>query len=286
MSGLHPCRRYSFKPVLLLVLALPFHRANAESPVVTVVEQISASPDAPVFGYLWRRAPRATLSATVPIIGAAPDASAGLRLTPFVEIYNNPGALLVLPNENWRGRLSAEVWRLWTLEGKGAEGGWIRGAFGYEHESDHSSHRVDEPSLHSAFRTTNDLNLRISASTSSVNGFVVAAELDSRLFFFSCTQPETDCLDNLNGVSYGGELDVTSQLRLGNDWHAFWSMSFSWIVPSGVVVSELRLVSHLGVWKRHPGTWQVFIIGYLGSDVGVLRETSLQQVGLGVRWAP
>jgi hypothetical protein len=274
------------KLLLLLTLFLPLRRAAAESPTVTVVEQLSASPDAPVFGYIWRRAPRATLSATIPLLGAAPDAPAGLRITPFVEIYNNPGAALILPNENWRGRLSAELWRLWTPGGKGAEGGWIRGAFGYEHESDHSSHRVDEPPLNSAFRTTNDLNLRISASTSSVNKFVVAAELDSRLFFFSCTQPHVDCLDNLNGVSYGGTLDVTSQLHLGKNWHAFWSMSFSWIVPSGVIVSEVRLVSHLGVWRRGAGTWQIFVIGYLGSDVGILRETSLQQVGLGIRWAP
>jgi hypothetical protein len=284
MSWQEPRRRYWFKTLVgLLLVSPPFHRARAESPLVTVVDQISASPDAPTFGFIWRRAPRATLAAIIPILGSAPEATTGLRLTPFVEVYNTPGALLILPNENWRGRLSGELWRLWTGS-NGAEGAWLRGGLAYEHESDHSSVRANAPRL--AFRTLNDFNLRVSASTSSVNAFVVTAELDSRLYFLSCTEPDIDCLDNLRAVGYGGALELTSQRRFGGDWHAFWSISMSWIVPSSGLVGELRLVSHLGVWRRRPGTWQVFVLGYLGSEVGILRDTSLHQVGLGIRWAP
>jgi hypothetical protein len=272
--------------IALLIAALPSLGARAESPTVTVVEQLSASPDAPVFGFVWRRAPRATLSATLPILGGAPDATAGFRLTPFVEIYNNPGEPLILPNQNWRGRLSAEVWRLWPANGDGADGAWLRGGIAYEHESDHSSVRVDAPQLISAFRTLNDVNFRVSASTSSLKALLFTAELDSRIYLFSCTQPDVDCLDNLKAVTYGGSLELTSQLRMANDWHAFWSLSVSWIVPSSVVVRELRMISHLGFWKRRAGTWQIFALGYIGSDVGVFRETSLKQLGLGVRWAP
>ncbi len=286
MNRPEPSWRYRFTvlPALLIAWMSGF-AANAESPEVTVVEQISASPDAPAFGFLWRRAPRATFAATIPLIGAGPDATLGLRLTPFVELYNNPGAILILPNQNWRGRVSAEVWRLWAGP-RGPEGPWLRGGLVYEHESDHSSHRVDEPPLISTFRTLNDLNLRVSASTSSANALRFTAELDSRLYIFSCTQPDINCLDNLKAVSYGGELDVTSQHRFGNDWHAFWSLSLSWIIPSGELVKELRLVSHLGVWKRRAGTWQFFILGYVGSDVGILRDMSFQQLGVGIRWAP
>jgi hypothetical protein len=285
ISGTGPCIRFWFIAPLGLIVLVRGFPANAESPTVTAVEQIAANPDAPVFAFVWRRAPRATLAATLPIFGSAPDATIGLRVTPFVEIYNRPGAVLILPNENWRGRLSVELWRLWTESNKGASAGtWLRTALAYEHESDHSSVRGNAPRF--AFRSVNDLNLRVAASTSSVRRFVATAELDSRLFVFSCTQPNIECLDKLNAVGYGGSLDLTSQLRFGNDWHAFWSMSLSWIVPSGELVKELRLVSHWGVWKRHGGMWQFFVLAYLGSELGLDRTKSLQQVGLGIRWAP
>ncbi len=284
ISGTEPRTRFRFA-LFGLVLLLQGFPAFAESPTVTAVEQISASPDAPVFGFVWRQAPRATLAATLPIIGSEPDAIIGLRITPFVELYNRPHALLVLPNENWRGRVSFELWRLWTASDKGAAAGrWLRVGLAYEHESDHSSVRANAPRL--AFRTLNDLNLRVSASTSPARRFLATVELDSKLFVFSCTQPDIECLDNLNAVSYGGSLDVTSQLRFGNDWHAFWSMSLSWIVPNNELVKELRLVSNWGVWKRRGGMWQLFVLAYLGSEVGLDRNKSLQQLGLGIRWAP
>lgn len=270
----------------LVALCLIFPvRVGAEPRIATVVEQISASPDAPAFGFIWRKAPRAILSTTLPLVGAGDDATFGLRLTPFVEIYNNPGSLIILPNENWRGRLAAELWRLWAASDI-SQAPWFRAGIAYEHESDHSSVRVDEPKLVSAFRTLNDLNLRLTASTASAAKLVLTAELDSHLYAFSCTQPNVDCLSNLSAVSYGGAVEVVSQLRLAGDWHAFWSTSLSWILPSGELVEELRLVSHLGVWTRHAGNWQAFILGYLGSDVGIYRETSLRQIGLGIRWAP
>ena len=284
-SRLEPRLSYGFHAPVALLLALPLP-AIAEPPTVTVVEQISASPDAPAFGFIWRgQAPRAILAAALPLVGAAPDATLGLRLTPFVEIYNNPGSPLILPNENWRGRLSAEFWQLWGGNPT-SQGAWFRTGIAYEHESDHSSERADEPKLVSAFRTLNDLNLRLTASTASANKFVLTAELDSRLYVFSCTQPDVDCLDYLRAVSYGGSFELTSQLRFAGDWYGFWSTQLSWIVPSGELVRELRLVSHLGVWKRRAGTWQVFALGYVGSDVGIYRETSLRQVGVGIRWAP
>ncbi len=283
-SRLEPRRPYGFHAPLALLLTLPLP-AIAEPAVVTVVEQISASPDAPAFGFIWRQAPRAILAATLPILGGGPDATFGLRVTPFVEIYNNPGAQLILPNENWRGRLSGEFWRLWGAN-QASQGPWLRGAIAYEHESDHSSERADEPKLMSAFRTLNDFSLRLTASTASAEKISLTAELDSRLYVLSCTQPDINCLDNLRAVSYGGALEVTSQLRFAGDWHAFWSTSLSWIVPSGELVKELRFVSHLGLWKRRAGTWQVFALGYVGSDVGIFRETSLRQLGVGIRWAP
>ena len=135
-SRLEPRLLYGFHAPVALLLARPLP-AIAEPPAVTVVEQISASPDAPAFGFIWMQAPRAILSATLPIVGAAPDATLGLRLTPFVEIYNNPGSPLILPNENWRGRLSAEFWRLWGGD-QTSQGPWFRAGIAYEHESDHS----------------------------------------------------------------------------------------------------------------------------------------------------
>jgi len=284
ISGTEPRIRFRFDLFTLILLFQGFP-ALAESPTVMAVEQISASPDAPVFGFIWRQAPRATLAATLPILGSDPDSTIGLRITPFVELYNRPHAALVLPNENWRGRVTGELWRLWTAGDKGAAAErWLRVGLAYEHESDHSSVRGNAPRL--AFRTLNDLNVRVSASTSPARRLVASAELDSRLFVFSCTQPDIECLNNLKAVSYGGSLDVVSQLRFGNDWHAFWSMSLSWIVANAELVSELRLVSNWGVWKRRGGMWQLFVLAYLGSEVGLDRDKSLQQVGLGIRWAP
>src|SRR5262249_3073985 len=254
---------------------------------VTVAEQLSASPDAPVFGFIWRGAPRATLSAALPIVGVSPEATSGLRLTPFVEIHNSGNSTLLIPNENWRGRLSLEGWRLWRAREKVEDGPWLRGGVAVSHESDHSSMRLDAPRLDSSFRMLNDLAIRTAAGTSADNTISLTAELDSRLFFLSCTHPSVDCRDYFNAFGYGGGLELTSQMRLQKGWHAFCSLSFSWIVPSGDLMKELRVVTHLGFWKRMMGgTWQMFVLGYSGNDVGIMRDTTLRQAGLGIRWAP
>ena len=258
-----------------------------EAPAVILAEQLSASPDAPVFGFIWRRAPRATLSTALSIVGAAPDATAGLRFTPFVEIHNSANSTLLIPNENWRGRLSLEGWRRWRTEAQEENGPWLRAGVALDHESDHSSVRVNQPALVSSFRTLNDLALRFAGSTAAENAIVVTGQLDSRLLFLSCTQPGVDCLRYFNSFSYGGALELTTQLRLQKGWRAFWSVSFSWILPNGNLVEERRLVSHLGLWQRlSGGTWQMFLLAYTGNEVGVLRDSSLQQLGVGVRWAP
>lgn len=284
---LRSSHRFPVSLGLITSALLSIFQAHAESPVVTVTEQLYASPDAPVFGFIWRGAPRATLSAALPLVGVAPEATSGLRLTPFVEIHNSDNSTLVIPNQNWRGRLSLEGWRLWRAQAKTEDGPWLRAGVAVTHESDHSSAREDAPRLISSFRMLNDLAVRMAASTSAENTIVLTGELDSRLFFLSCTHPSVDCRDSFNAFGYGGGLELTSQLRLQKGWHAFWSLSFSWIVPSGDLLKELRVVTHLGLWKRMMGgTWQMFVLGYSGNDVGIMRDTSLQQVGLGIRWAP
>jgi hypothetical protein len=262
-------------------------RAQAESPAVMLTEQLSASPDAPVFGFIWRRAPRASLSTALPIVGAASDATIGLRFTPFVEIHNAANSTLLIPNENWRGRLSLELWRRWQSEGRDENSSWLRAGIAATHESDHSSVRENAPVLVSSFRTLNDLAFRLSASSAAENAWVFSGEVDSRVLFLSCTQPGVNCLKDFDSFSYGGALELTTQRRLTAGWRAFWSLSLSWILPSGKLVEELRLVSHLGLWQRTGGgTWQAFLLAYAGNDVGIFRDSTFRQLGIGIRWAP
>lgn len=261
--------------------------ANAEPPSTILPEQIGASPDTPAFGFLWRRAPRVTLAASIPLAGAPPSATLGFRLIPFVELHNNPGSTTPVPNENWRGRVSVEGWKVWRTGSSPEETPWLRISASLDHESDHGTIRFDSPPPQFAFHTLNDLALRMEASALEIGPIITSIRLDSRLYYFSCTQPGVDCIAHLGSTSYGGELDFTSQLRLKEGWSAFWSASLSWILAHQELLQELRLVSHLGLWKRGPsGMWQFFVLGFVGNDVGVNRDVSYQQIGIGIRWVP
>jgi hypothetical protein len=262
-------------------------QAVAEPAAVTISEELSASPDAPAFGYIYRKAPRVVLSAIIPVAGRSSDATIGFRITPFVEIYDESHPIGIIPNQDWRGRVSLEGWRLWQGS-KPEQGRWLRIGLGFEHESDHSSLRRDAPPVDSSIRELNDVAFRVGIGT-TIAPFVITGRVDSRLILQSCTRPGVNCYEYSGASSYGGALDLTFQVPIqeAKGWAGFWSISYSWVMRNDDVIGENRLVSHLGLWTQTlVGSWQFFVLGYLGNEVGIDRDISLQQVGVGVRWAP
>lgn len=261
--------------------------AMGEPSAVRVAESLSANPDTPEFGLIWRKGARVVLGGVIPVVGAAPEARYGLRLTPMVELHNHPSSdVVVVPNENWRGRLSSEVWRLWPILNEHGHDAWVRLALGFEHESDHASVRLNEPIY--GFRQLNDVLVRAMLGTDPAGRWVATGELANRLYIFSCTRPEIDCLDHWD-TSYGGSADLVLQSpsRLFRTWRSYAAVSFSWIVPAGQVISEWRASAHLGLWSGgRAGMWQFFLLGYVGHDVGIGREKTVHQLGFGVRWGP
>jgi hypothetical protein len=269
------------------VLMVDAASVRAESEAFRLPETLSASPNAPAFGYIWRKESRIVLSLAIPILGASPDARWGLHLTPFLELHNRPGSYSLVSNEEWRGRAMLELWRSWVRGSDPNIAPWLRLGLGLEHESDHATVRREVPVPPYSFRQLNDVAFHTTVSTAIEQQWFVSGELTSQLFFGSCTQPQVDCLQHWD-TSYGGSLDLVVQRLLGSQtWRAFASFSFSWIVPAGRVIGESRLVSNVGVWNRAwLGAWQLFVLGFFGHDVGIGREQVVYQWGAGVRWNP
>jgi hypothetical protein len=261
---------------------------RAEPEAFRLIDTVSASPNAPAFGYLWRRGSRVALGLAIPIIGASPTALWGIRVIPFVELHNAPGSFSLVSNEEWRGRASLEFWRAWVRGPDPDTAPWVRLVLGINHESDHASVRREVPNPPLSFRQLNDIAVRASVSTASDRPFIASGELSSMLFLASCTQPRVDCLQHWD-TSYGGSLDLVLQriLSPNRKWRAFASASLSWIVPAGRVARESRIVMHLGAWNRSViGAVQIFALGFIGNDNGISREKFVYEWGAGLRWNP
>jgi len=262
---------------------------RGEPEAFRLLDTMSASPNAPAFGYVWRKGSRVALGLAIPIVGGAPSSLWGVKVTPFVELHNRPGSFSLVSNEEWRGRASLEVWRAWV---RGAAdpstAPWVRLGLGINHESDHASVQREVPVPPPSFRQLNDIALRAAVSTASDRRFIASGELSSMLFLASCTQPRVDCLQHWD-TSYGGSLDLLLQRTLSANtrWRAFASASLSWIVPAGRVARESRIVVHLGVWDRSLiGALQFFVLGFIGNDNGISREKVVYEWGAGMRWNP
>src|SRR5262249_26543805 len=137
------------------VLMVDAASVRAESEAFRLPETLSASPDAPAFGYIWRKESRIVLSLAIPILGGSPDARWGLHLTPFVELHNRSGSYSVVSNEEWRGRASLELWRSWVRGSDPNIAPWLRLGLGLKHESDHATVRREVPVPPYSFRQLN-----------------------------------------------------------------------------------------------------------------------------------
>jgi hypothetical protein len=273
---------------LFVLAAVGAASARGESEALRLPETLSASPNSPAFGYIWRRGSRIVLGLAIPVLGGSSNAQWGLHLTPFVELHNAPGSLSLVSNEEWRGRASFELWRSWVKGSDPEAASWLRLGVGFDHESDHASVRREVPVPPFGFRQLNDISFRATVSATPSPRWIASAELTSLLFLASCTQPRVDCLQHWD-TSYGGSLNLVLQHRLGTaqTWRGFASLSLSWTVPAGRVIRESRIVSHVGLWHRGSiGAWQIFVLGFIGNDVGIGREKVVYEWGAGLRWNP
>src|SRR5260370_40233133 len=110
--------------LLAAALSLP-SAARGEPSAVRVAESLSANPDTPEFGLIWRKGARVVLGGAIPVVGTAPDARYGLRVTPMVELHNRPSSdVVVAPNGNWRGRLSSAISRVWPCLNEHLHDAW------------------------------------------------------------------------------------------------------------------------------------------------------------------
>ncbi|MDD9933479.1 MAG: hypothetical protein OXT09_07750 [Myxococcales bacterium] len=262
------CTRFAI--VLLLATATPLRADDAADP-----RALEADPDRPRISLFYRGALRGTLGLRLPLFGARPGWSA--HLTPMIELHEPPGSDQPLPNQHWRGLLSA-----------GVEHGWgererYRLGLGIAHESDHeTAHEFSAP----GFLALNLFELPAGASF-DLGLLELGASATPRLYVLSCTRLAAPCEDLEGSTALGGQLGINLRVPtpLLFGLQPFAALAASGILGSGQVHDERRLALRGGVYLEVAhGTLELYLLGFFGHDVGVTRDDELSQLGGGVAW--
>jgi hypothetical protein len=199
----------------------------------------------------------------------------------LVELHNEPQPDSFVPNEFWRARVAAESW--WSpRRGRSLS---LELGLAVEHESDHSTARVDSTW---GFATLNDLGLK-ELLVLDLGLIALGLGLEVDLYAWSCTRHPQQC------TSYGGTTSVGGAASLVADfagslfgWQPFVALDGSGIFGHGEVQPEERLVLHAGGWhaRESSGLWQLYLLGFFGHEVGVHRSRSVRALGAGFAWSP
>ncbi len=241
---------------------------------------LSASPNRPAFELEYRSAWRAALGAELPLAGRRSRDEWAFELVPLVELHNEPHPDSFVPNEFWRARIGAEGW--WTPR-RGRPLSFELG-LAVEHESDHSTARVDSTW---GFTTLNDLGMK-ELLVLDLGLLAVGLGLELDLFAWSCTRHPQQC------TSYGGATSVGGAGYLVVDfagslfgWQPFVALDGSGIVGHDELGPEERLVFHAGVHAaKSSGIFQLYLLGFFGHEAGIDRSRSIRALGGGFAWSP
>jgi hypothetical protein len=245
---------------------------------------LDASPDRPAFGIEYRGALRATVGAEMPIWGHRANQEWAVLVLPLIELHNEPDPDSFVPNEYWRARIGLETW--WTPWRRAADSFAV--GLAVEHESDHSTARVDSTW---GFTSLNDLALRtLTIITLGPADLALGAQL--AVLFASCTRDPRECRSFAGATTLGAGASVVADFARSVGLAGvgpFLACSASGVVEAGEVASEKRLAVHAGVALEgpHGGLWQLFGLLFVGNDVGIHRATNLRKdLGVGLRWSP
>ncbi|MBX3264456.1 MAG: hypothetical protein KF782_32590 [Labilithrix sp.] len=254
--------------------------AAAEPAQVQVeARRLSANPDAPTMALFWRKELHGKVGASLPLIGGPRGFS--VELPAFVELHNRTSSFV--PYQYWRGRVSLEATHRAALDERSALGLSVLA----EHESDHVSgppgHFLNKNGV--AFRS--DLTWLFGSSALTVSSI-------PRLHLRTCTLVARVCSD-AGGRGGSAGFEQTIEVVFDGGWapreagnlRYFVAAAASWVLPHRLVAEERRAVLELGLSsrRRERGLLQLYVTGLAGNELGYLRATTGNQLGLGVRWA-
>jgi hypothetical protein len=247
------------------------------------LRRLSANPNRAVFGLEYRTAWRATLGAEMPLLGRPGRDEWALALAPLVELHNGPHPDSFVPNEYWRARIGAEIW--WSpLRTRSLV---VLLGLAVEHESDHSTARVDSTW---GFTTLNDAALK-QLFVVHPGALALGLGLEVDLFAWSCTRWPQHCTSYGGTTTAGGALDLVADFAdvwSVAGWQPYLAVEASGLLGRGEVAPESRIVARAGAWQRNPsaGLFQLFLLGFVGNDLGILRTRRVQELGVGFAWSP
>ncbi|MBL9038598.1 MAG: hypothetical protein JNG84_08810 [Archangium sp.] len=270
------------KTLRLALLLLP---ALAHASLLDVM---SAHPDAPAMEAGWRGALRAKLGARIPLIEPkALEAGWLLDVPAFMELHNVPGAQSLVPYQLWRARISVGGgyrWARWLP--------WLASLkLTAEHESDHATVPNQAMTLkYSGFVTLNSVALTAVAQRAGPHP--TSLELTNRLHLLSCTISMVNCgATNGHGGGQTWELAAAATQRFTLDeasrWVAFASVAGDVLVPTAYIAPGSRFTARAGLgFHRDPDWWTLSLTLLAGKDVGLLRQLDVVQFGLALAWTP
>lgn len=271
--------------LLLLLLTSP-----AWADPIDVADKLSADPDYPAVGLSFRDHPGATVGAPVPVIG---DGGSGwtLRVPIMVELHNRLNN--VAPNNYWRGLIGVEAG--YRFDAPNPRLGHARLVLRLNHESDHATWGVavkhDDQSL--GFYEFNSLGAGGSIPFAWLTQtFVASAE--TRIHLVTCNTNLGRCGTGVDGWGSVG-LELRGELvwpgpssGVPGRWSPMAALFIDWLPPHALIRTERRLVAHVGIYlpTERRGTFELYLLGWWGNDVGFLRQQRIAQTGFGVRWSP
>ena len=243
---------------------------------------LSAQPNAPAFSFGWRGGTRGTLSLAMPVVGELSVPGFSFAVLPLIELRNERSALPV-PFQFWRGRVAGEATWRWASS--------LGVTLGLEHESDHVTTLPGsaDPVPLSDYLAINDLAVGADYTflLGGAEAMALTPQLTARLLFLSCTRREVPC--ELPKGDTSAELAAGAVLQgLGSGLRPYASLHLSYLFPRGQIGLERRALVQIGLRYRNSASTrmlQLFFTALAGNDVGLLREASVLQGGVGVRWS-
>ncbi len=248
--------------------------------------RLSASPDNPVFSLGWRDHLHATLGADVPVFGGD-GPGFFLHVPAMVELHNVVDN--ATPNNLWRGLLGVGLgyrFAQWSL------------GFEIHHESDHETvdlvRHVPSDSAPAGSYQLNSVGVRADWPRLLRQERIVASAV-ARLHVLSCTVDLARCANGVDGWgsrAFEAAAELVWYGRAGapaagavEPVIAFYA---DWILPAGLVRDEHRFILDAGAWLRteRRGMIQLVAVGWLGSEVGYIRNQRVRSLGILLRWTP
>jgi hypothetical protein len=266
-----------------LVLAFAALGLPARADELAEARRLSASPDHPVFSLGWRSHLHATVGAELSVFGAD-EPGFFLRVPAMVELHNVVDN--AAPNNLWRGLLGVELghrFARWSV------------ALLIQHESDHETadlaRHVPSNAAPAGFYQLNSVGMRADWPLALANERVVASAT-ARLHVFSCTIGVARCADGVGSRAFEAAADLVWSGRPGaaasGTIEPLIAFHADWLVPAGLVRDEHRFILDAGACLRTKGRGMIELVatGWLGSEVGYIREQRVRNLGVALRWTP